>query len=78
MRDRHRLAALARIPAIQNQRFVFHMPNERCAISIPVHRLGEAPVGLMLMGEHGGDGKLFAIARAIESLLSPQVADTPP
>ena len=50
---------------------------DRCAISIPVHRVGEAPVGLMLMGEHGEDAKLFAIARAIESLLSPRIADTP-
>jgi aspartyl-tRNA(Asn)/glutamyl-tRNA(Gln) amidotransferase subunit A len=50
---------------------------DRCAISLPVHRVGEAPVGLMLMGEHGEDAKLFAIARAIESLLSPQIASTP-
>ncbi|HEY2590532.1 MAG TPA: amidase [Steroidobacteraceae bacterium] len=67
----YRLNALAlRNPAIAN--FL-----DRCAISIPVHRPGEAPVGLMLMGEHGGDAKLFAIARAIESLLSPQTADSP-
>ncbi|MGH8259005.1 MAG: amidase [Steroidobacteraceae bacterium] len=44
---------------------------DRCAISIPVHRAGEAPVGLMLMGEHGDDAKLLSIARAVESLLSP-------
>ena len=42
-----------------------------CAISIPVHRAGEAPVGLMLMGKHGRDRKLLAMARAVESLLSP-------
>jgi aspartyl-tRNA(Asn)/glutamyl-tRNA(Gln) amidotransferase subunit A len=47
---------------------------DRCAISIPVHRAGEAPVGLMLIGEHGGDRKLIAIARAVESLLSPNRA----
>ncbi len=47
---------------------------DRCAISIPVQREGEAPVGLMLIGEHGDDAKLFAIARAVEALLSPQAA----
>ncbi len=46
---------------------------DRCGISIPVHRAGEAPVGLMLIGEHGGDRKLIAVARAVESLLSPSV-----
>ena len=42
-----------------------------CAISIPIHRVGEAPVGLMLMGETGADLRLLAIARAAEALLSP-------
>ncbi len=42
---------------------------DRCSISIPAHRRGEAPVGLMLMGETGGDRRLFAIAAAIESIL---------
>jgi len=64
----YRVNALAlRNPAIAN--FL-----DRCAISLPVHRAGEAPVGLMLMGEHGGDAKLFAIARALEALLSPRLA----
>jgi len=42
-----------------------------CAISIPVQRAGEAPVGLMLMGEHGQDRALLAVARGVEELLSP-------
>ncbi len=46
---------------------------DRCAISIPCHRGGEAPVGLMLIGEHGGDRRLFSIARTIEQLVSPAV-----
>jgi aspartyl-tRNA(Asn)/glutamyl-tRNA(Gln) amidotransferase subunit A len=45
---------------------------DRCAISIPVQRGEDAPVGLMLMGVHGADGKLFSIACAAEALLSPQ------
>ncbi len=42
---------------------------DRCAISIPCHRPGEAPVGLMLMGEHGNDRRLLAIAEAVEAAL---------
>lgn len=64
----NRANALAlRNPAIAN--FL-----DRCAISIPVHRGGDAPVGLMLMGEHREDAKLFAIARSVEALLSPRAA----
>lgn len=42
-----------------------------CAISLPVHRLGDAPVGLMLIARHGQDQRLLAIAQAIESTLAP-------
>ena len=42
---------------------------DRCAISLPCHRGGEAPVGLMLMGETMGDARLFGIAAAIEGAL---------
>jgi aspartyl-tRNA(Asn)/glutamyl-tRNA(Gln) amidotransferase subunit A len=44
---------------------------DRCAISIPCHEPGAAPVGLMLMGAHGADRRLLAIAAAAEDLLSP-------
>jgi len=46
---------------------------DRCAISVPCHRPGEAPVGLMLIGEHGADRRLFAIAAAVEAMVSPVV-----
>jgi aspartyl-tRNA(Asn)/glutamyl-tRNA(Gln) amidotransferase subunit A len=42
---------------------------DRCSISLPAHRAGEAPVGFMLMGETGGDARLFAIAAAIEAII---------
>lgn len=42
---------------------------DRCSISIPAHRPGDAPVGLMLMGETGGDARLFAIAASIEDTI---------
>jgi aspartyl-tRNA(Asn)/glutamyl-tRNA(Gln) amidotransferase subunit A len=43
---------------------------DRCAISLPCHRAGDAPVGLMLMGETMGDAKLFAAAAAVEAALA--------
>jgi aspartyl-tRNA(Asn)/glutamyl-tRNA(Gln) amidotransferase subunit A len=43
---------------------------DRCGISIPCHRPGEAPVGFMLMGEHMGDSKLFGVAKAVEAALA--------
>lgn len=43
---------------------------DRCAISLPVHRQGEAPVGLMLIGRHSDDRRLLAIARAVETELN--------
>ena len=42
---------------------------DRCSISLPCHRPGEAPVGLMLLGEQMGDARLFAIAAAVEAAL---------
>jgi aspartyl-tRNA(Asn)/glutamyl-tRNA(Gln) amidotransferase subunit A len=43
---------------------------DRCAISLPCQRPGEAPVGLMLMGETMGDAKLFRVAGAVEAALA--------
>lgn len=43
---------------------------DRCAISLPCHRPGEPPVGLMLMGETRGDARLFSIASAVEAALA--------
>jgi aspartyl-tRNA(Asn)/glutamyl-tRNA(Gln) amidotransferase subunit A len=43
---------------------------DRCAISLPCQCAGEAPVGLMLMGETLGDARLFAIAAAVEAALA--------
>ncbi len=42
-----------------------------CSISIPCHRAGDAPVGLMLFGEHNSDRRLLSIAAAMERLLAP-------
>jgi aspartyl-tRNA(Asn)/glutamyl-tRNA(Gln) amidotransferase subunit A len=45
---------------------------DRCAVSIPCHHHGDAPVGLMLVGEHGADQRLFEIAGAVEQIVSPE------
>ena len=41
---------------------------DRCAATVPVHEPGSAPVGLMLMGEHGADDEILAISAAVEAL----------
>jgi aspartyl-tRNA(Asn)/glutamyl-tRNA(Gln) amidotransferase subunit A len=43
---------------------------DRCAITLPCHRAGEAPVGLMLMGETMGDRRLFEVAAGVEAALA--------
>lgn len=41
-----------------------------CAISLPCHRAGEAPVGLSLAGTGGQDRRLLSVALAVEQLLA--------
>ncbi|HLY46784.1 MAG TPA: amidase [Stellaceae bacterium] len=43
---------------------------DRCAATIPIQPPGKAPVGLMVVGEHGADRRLLAVARGIESALA--------
>ena len=42
---------------------------DRCAITLPIQPPGTAPVGLMVVGEHGADHRLLAIASGIEATL---------
>ena len=46
---------------------------DRCAVSIPCHTAGDAPVGLMLVGPIGGDRRLLAIAAAVEKQVAPEI-----
>lgn len=41
-----------------------------CAISLPCHRPGDAPVGLMMMGGSMGDARLLSVAAAVEKELA--------
>jgi aspartyl-tRNA(Asn)/glutamyl-tRNA(Gln) amidotransferase subunit A len=43
---------------------------DRPAITIPVHSPGEAPVGLMVVGERDQDWRLLSIAQALEMALT--------
>ncbi|MCV9939037.1 amidase [Boseaceae bacterium BT-24-1] len=40
-----------------------------CALSLPCHHPGEAPVGLMIAGSAGRDGAILSIGRAVEQAL---------
>jgi aspartyl-tRNA(Asn)/glutamyl-tRNA(Gln) amidotransferase subunit A len=41
-----------------------------CGISLPMHRDGEPPTGLMLMAPHGQDQHLFSAAKVVEAILA--------
>jgi aspartyl-tRNA(Asn)/glutamyl-tRNA(Gln) amidotransferase subunit A len=41
-----------------------------CALSVPCHEPGRAPVGLMIAGTSGADRKILAVGLAVEGLLS--------
>lgn len=43
---------------------------DRCALSIPMNKPGDAPAGLMIVGETLGDSRLLAVGQAIETALS--------
>jgi aspartyl-tRNA(Asn)/glutamyl-tRNA(Gln) amidotransferase subunit A len=40
-----------------------------CAISLPCHREGEVPVGLMLAGAGGSDRRIFELAAGMEAAI---------
>lgn len=46
-----------------------------CGISIPMHRAGDAPTGLMVIGQGGSDRRTLAISAALEGILQPASAD---
>jgi aspartyl-tRNA(Asn)/glutamyl-tRNA(Gln) amidotransferase subunit A len=47
---------------------------DRCALTIPCHEPGSAPVGLTLMGEHMADHSLMSIGMSVEAVLARQYA----
>ncbi len=60
---------------LQTNRLLIRNPGianflDRCALSIPCHTAGSAPVGLTLMGETMGDRRLLALGLAVEAALA--------
>jgi aspartyl-tRNA(Asn)/glutamyl-tRNA(Gln) amidotransferase subunit A len=47
---------------------------DRCALTVPCHDQGGAPVGLAMMGETMGDRRLLEIGLAVEACISPALA----
>ncbi|MDG2284693.1 MAG: amidase [Alphaproteobacteria bacterium] len=43
---------------------------DRCGTSLPIHRAGDAPVGMMVMGETMGDAKTLEVSAGIEAALA--------
>ncbi|WP_212575904.1 amidase family protein, partial [Vibrio cholerae] len=41
-----------------------------CALSLPCHAAGTAPVGLMIAASNGADRRVLAIGLAVEELLA--------
>ncbi|MEK6297880.1 MAG: amidase, partial [Paraburkholderia tropica] len=44
---------------------------DACALSLPIHHPGDAPVGLMLAAAPYADDALLAIGRGVEAVLAP-------
>ncbi len=42
---------------------------DRCAVTLPIHRPGTVPVGLMIVGRHGDDRRLLGMALALEAAI---------
>ena len=47
---------------------------DRCALTVPCHDQGAAPVGFTMMGESMGDRRLLEIGLAVEACISPALA----
>jgi aspartyl-tRNA(Asn)/glutamyl-tRNA(Gln) amidotransferase subunit A len=59
--------ARANIMALRNCTLINMIDG--CAISLPMHRDGEAPTGLMLAGAAGSDRRIFELAAGIEHVI---------
>ena len=63
-------AAYLRVNALMLRNTAIGNFLDRCAISIPCHRPGEPPAGLMLMGQPMGDRALFDLAASVEAVIN--------
>ena len=63
-------AAYLRVNALMLRNTAIGNFLDRCAISLPCHRAGEPPAGVMLMGQAMADTALFALAAGVEKALA--------
>ena len=49
---------------------------DRCALSVPMHREGELPTGLMIVGETMADARVFAVGAALAAAVNAHRAAT--
>ncbi len=63
-----RLYARTNASILQNTSVVNFLDG--CALSLPIHEAGSAPVGLMVVGQLGEDRRLLAVGLALESALA--------
>ncbi len=71
--DHQSLADYTKLNALALRNTYVGNAFDRCSISLPCHEPDAAPVGLMLIGEHGGDHALFRVAAAIETAISAKI-----
>ena len=63
-------AAYLRVNALMLRNTAIGNFLDRCAISLPCQRAGDAPAGLMLMGQAMADRALFGLAASVEQVLA--------
>jgi aspartyl-tRNA(Asn)/glutamyl-tRNA(Gln) amidotransferase subunit A len=59
--------AKANLRSLRNPTLINMMDG--CSISLPAHREGEVPVGLMLAASGGSDRRIFELAAAMEAAI---------
>ena len=65
-------AAFARINLLALRNPTLINMIDGCAISVPIHRPGDAPVGLMIASAANADRRILGIAHGLEQLFSGQ------
>lgn len=68
------VAHFQRVNGLVLQNTLFSNFLDLCAVTIPCHEAGEAPVGIMLVGAENGDRALLAMAAAVEHFVAPHAA----
>jgi aspartyl-tRNA(Asn)/glutamyl-tRNA(Gln) amidotransferase subunit A len=68
LRDSEELYGSTNLLMLRNPTLINFLDG--CALSLPCHRPGEAPVGLMLAGVHGQDERLLCLGAAVEAALA--------